>query len=171
MYVCLLRDVHTSILKMADFSPVHCLFLHLWSSNHISFRSAGHFALSNQTIGIQILWTTFVLKYCVSHWSKINIYCAKNKYRYFMRSLSPTFYHKQMKTTMIRRNIKSCEGFLIIHRYCFNLAKCNEKFYSFLSSSHIFVSWCFTIYSVYVLAVGSQGWTFNKAANQVYNIG
>ena len=55
MYVCLLRDVHTSILKMADFSPVHCLFLHLRSSNHIAFRSAGHFALPNQTIGIQIL--------------------------------------------------------------------------------------------------------------------
>ena len=56
MYVCMpsARCAH-QYLKMADFSPVHCLFLHLRFSNHISFRSAGHFALSNQTVGIQIL--------------------------------------------------------------------------------------------------------------------
>ena len=66
MYICLLFVVHTSILKMADFNPVHCLFLHRQISNHRTFRSAGHFALSNETVGIQILWTTFVLKYRVA---------------------------------------------------------------------------------------------------------
>ena len=66
MYVCLLSDVHTSILKMADFDPVHCLFLHLLI-RRIRRLSAllAIFISSNHIRGIQILWTTFVLKYWV----------------------------------------------------------------------------------------------------------
>ena len=61
---CLVRT--RRILKMADFDPVHCLFLHLLI-RRIRRLSAllAIFISSNHIHGIQILWTTFVLKYGV----------------------------------------------------------------------------------------------------------
>ena len=61
---CLVRT--RRILKMADFDPVHCLFLHLLI-RRIRRLSAllAIFISSNHIRGIQILWTTFVLKYWV----------------------------------------------------------------------------------------------------------
>lgn len=55
------RALNDGFLKMADFGPVHCLFLHLLAANHKTFRTVGHFHVTQSNV-----WDSNSLNYLCS---------------------------------------------------------------------------------------------------------